>query len=255
VITLHEATATDFSALGLCVLNPTSCVVEEKAGGLYELTLVQPFSEDRRHEQIKHSRIIKAPAPVRETPLLRLNQTSGESVRRDIYKVTTDGRPLRLRTGPGETYRVLHAYKPGTEVVRTGVSGEWAQVVVVDGGAVGWMYGGNLAFVRTENENVVNDSPGIVVKPRQTREQLFRIYEVEPDSKTRTVTARAQHISYDLKGAIVAAVWFFDVRNFVGTDGNLSSTSGQENDLGIGLGNCLYRSAFTDFRRYVWSCC
>ncbi len=204
MITIYEATASDFSTLGLGALTPTECTIEEKGGGLYELTLVQPFADDLRHELLKCARIIKAPSPVRETPLLTINATTQEEIRRDIYRVETDGRRLNMRTGPSLEYRVIHAYKPGTEVVRLGVDGEWAQVVLRDGGASGWMWNGNLSYVRTETEIVVEDSPGTVVQPRQTREQLFRIYEVEPDSKRQAVTARAQHISYDLKGALVA---------------------------------------------------
>lgn len=203
MITIHEATASDFSTLGLGALMPSECIVEEKGGGLYELTLVQPFTADLRHELLKCARIIKAPAPVRETPLLTINATQAETITRDIYRVQTDGRRLNLRVGPGMDYKTVNAYKPGTEVVYLETNGDWARIISIDGGETGWMFRHNLTYVRRDTETISKDSPGTIIQPRQTRDQLFRIYEIDPDTKLRTVTARAQHITYDLKGAVV----------------------------------------------------
>lgn len=203
MITIHEANATDFTTLGLGALTPTECTIEEQAGGLYELTLAQPITSDLKYTLITQGRIIKAPAPMRETPLVEIGQSG--TVKRQIYKVTTDGRRLYLRAAADQNARGLHAYKPGTEVAVIGTSGKWSNVIILDGGATGWMWTANLTYVRDENETISGDTPGTVIEPRQTREQLFRIYEVETDSEGRTVTARAQHITYDLKGVIVAS--------------------------------------------------
>ena len=202
MITIYAANATDFSTLGLGALAPSACTIEEQAGGLYELTLTQPITDDLKHTLIAQGRIIKAPAPVRETPLVEIGKSG--SVTRRIYKVTTDGRRLNMRTAADQSARVIHAYRPGTEVAVTGESGSWSSVIILDGGASGWMWTANLTFVREESETISGDAPGSVIAPRQTREQLFRICEVETDGESRAVTARAQHISYDLKGAIVA---------------------------------------------------
>ena len=202
MITIYAANATDFSTLGLGALAPSECTIEEQAGGLYEMTLTQPITDDLKHTLIAQGRIIKAPAPVRETPLVEIGK-SGSVVRR-IYKVTTDGRRLNMRTAADQSARVIHAYRPGTEVAVTGEDGSWSSVIILDGGASGWMWTANLTFVREESETISGDAPGSVIAPRQTREQLFRICEVETDGESRTVTARAQHITYDLKGAIVA---------------------------------------------------
>lgn len=203
MITIHEANSSDFSTLGLGALAPTECLIEESAGGLYELTLTQPIADDMKHGLITQGRIIKAPAPMRETPLVEIGQSG--TVTRRIFKVVTDGRRLSLRTAPDQSARVIHAYKPGTEVIVTDTSGSWSSVIMADGGASGWMWTANLTFVREESESISGDTPGAVIQPRQTREQLFRICEVETDSKRRVVTLRAQHISYDLKGVIVAS--------------------------------------------------
>lgn len=205
MITIYSANAADFSTLGLGALSPSACMIEEQAGGLYEMTLTQPITDDLKHTLIAQGRIVKAPAPVRETPLVEIGK-SGSVVRR-ICKVTTDGRRLSLRTAASPSARVIHAYRPGTEVAVTGESGSWSSVIILDGGASGWMWTGNLTFVREESETISGDAPGSVIAPRQTREQLFRICEVETDGERRAVTARAQHISYDLKGAIVARAY------------------------------------------------
>lgn len=203
MITIHDAKAADFTTLGLGALLPSECTIRERAGGMYELKIVHPITDDGRHHRIKPMRIIKAPAPVRETPLVEIGQTG--TIYRDIYKVVTDGRRLYLRVKPDQESKGLHAYKPGTEVVSMGLSddGKWRRVAILDGGATGWMWAGNLEFVRTETEIIVGDTPGGIVQPRQTREQLFRVYRYSPDSKERAVTAEARHITYDLAGAIV----------------------------------------------------
>jgi len=54
-----------------------------------------------------------------------------------------------------------------------------------------------------ETEVIQGDTPGVIVQPRQVREQLFRIYSVVSDSEGRYVEARARHISYDLGAAVV----------------------------------------------------
>ena len=201
MITIHEAKAADFTTLGLGALLPSECTVRERAGGMYELKIVHPITEDGRHHRIKPMRIIKAPAPARETPLVEIDQVG--TVARDIYKVVTGGARLNMRAGASMESKVLHAYRPGTEVCRLGVTGDWMQVAVLDGGATGWMWANNLEYVRTETDVIIGDAPGTVVRPRQTREQLFRIYRYSPDSKERAVTAEARHITYDLAGAVV----------------------------------------------------
>lgn len=249
MITIHEANASDFTTLGLGALTPTECMIEEKAGGLYELTLVQPITDDYRHTLIAQHRIVKAPAPVRETPLIELNQTG--SVQREIYRVATGGARLNMRATPNG--KILHSYTPGTEVVKLGQNddGTWMQVALMDGGATGWMFTEYLQLARTETEVVSGDTPG-VVQPRQTREQLFRIIDMEPDTKTRTVTAWAQHITYDLKGAIVVGEYepedvaadvvcaqlmaradhdVSDFRIYCAVDGKISGSYGSRNIL------------------------
>lgn len=204
MITVHESNALDFGSLGLGALTPTEGVVEEQAGGMYELTITQPITDDLRHTLLVPHRIIKAPAPVRETPLIEIGQAG--TVTREIYRIATpDGRSrLYLRAGAGQNSKGIHAYAYGLEVVVLEKPGTWWRVAIPNGGATGWMYGPYLRFVRNETETIIGDTPGTVIQPRQTRDQLFRIYEVSTDTEKRTVTAKAQHITYDLKGAIIS---------------------------------------------------
>ena len=207
MINVYPAAATDFSPLGVVTLMPTSCTIEEQAGGLFELEMSHPIDVDMKWLYLQIGNIIKAPCAVREAPLLRLNDNvkSGTEVKtRAVYKVTTDGRRLRLRTEPSESAKVLHAYKPGTEVVRVSVSGKWANVVVCSNGQSGWMWASNLTFVRDESETVSaeEETPSTIIEAQQTREQLFRIYSVAPDVASNSVTVKASHIFYDLQGII-----------------------------------------------------
>lgn len=207
MINVYPAAATDFSTLGVTTLEPASCTIEERAGGLFELEMTHPIDADLKWTYLQTGNIIKAPCAIREAPMLRVSDNisgSSSTKTRAIYKVTTDGRRLRLRTQPSESAKILHAYKPGTEVVRMSVSGNWASVIVCSNGQSGYMWAANLEFVRNETETVAADEekPSAVVETQQTREQLFRIYSVAPDSASGMVTVKASHVFYDLKGIV-----------------------------------------------------
>ena len=207
MITIHDANATDFSTLGLGVLQPIECEVEETAGGRYELTLVQPITDDGRHLLIANHRIIRAPSPVREAPIDAGAPTPSvpETVSREIYEVDVNTR-LRLRTGPSTSYKIIGRYKDGTQVIKLEENNGWYRVEVCSGGATGWMSAQYLDYVRTDTETIQpdNDLPGPSIQVTQARDQLYRIYSVERDATKRTVTAIARHITYDLAGVLVA---------------------------------------------------
>ena len=103
MITIYNGAAEDFTGLGMGVLDPVECLIEEEAGGMYELTLTQPIDEEHRDWLIDRFRIIKAPAPVRESPIYE-GEAQG-MVSREVYRVTGTSVGVRLRTGPGTGYR------------------------------------------------------------------------------------------------------------------------------------------------------
>ena len=208
MISIYAPDATDFSTLGLGALAPYECEIEEQAGGIYELTMSHPMDEAGKWLNIGIGCIIKAPAPVRETPLAVEDDegvipTEPETVTRRIYRVRTNtGANLHLRQGPSTSTRILSKYRPGTEVVVLSQSGGWGQVIVRSSGASGYMSMQYLVWVRDEVETIEGDapSPQRVVYPVQSRMQLFRIFKVERDAAEREVRVEARHIFYDLLG-------------------------------------------------------
>lgn len=212
MITVFPSDASDFSTLGIAVLQPYACTVEENAGGLFELEMTAPIDDDLKWACLACGNIVKAPCAVREAPVLvvvdNVPAETTETKTRAIYRVKTyTGKRLRLRSKPSNTGRILGYYNVGTEVVRISASNGWARVVVCKNGAAGYMSDERLQFVRNETETVTSTVEKVetIVKTEQTREQLFRIYSVRKDTEKKTVTVNAQHIFYDLAGVIVAS--------------------------------------------------
>lgn len=207
LIAIYAPNATDFSNNGLGLLLPTECTVEEQANGMYELTVVHPITGDLRWAQIQNGCIIKADAPVRETPLYETEafqgtETTTTTVTRKLYKVDVNTR-LRLRAKPNTSSKILGRYKNGTQVVRLKDMGNgWYRVMIRKGGATGYMSASYLDYVKDITETVTTTKPvtreGVSVQP--AREQLFRIYSTEVNTDAQTVTAKAMHIFYDLRG-------------------------------------------------------
>ena len=83
-------------------LEPLMCEIEENAAGLYELTLRQPITQDNRAFLLMNERIIKADAPVRETPQIVIGGSAARSgaVTREVWQVRTNGGRLHLRSKP-----------------------------------------------------------------------------------------------------------------------------------------------------------
>ena len=69
MITIYAPDAVDFSTLGEGALAPSECVIEEQALGQYALTMTHPMDAGGKWRMIAPGCILKAPAPVRETPL------------------------------------------------------------------------------------------------------------------------------------------------------------------------------------------
>lgn len=206
MISIYAPNATDFSMNGLGLLLPIECTIEEQANGLYELTIVHPITTDHRWAQLQNGCIIKASAPVRESPLYEAEAlesgTTTATVTRKLYRVDVNTR-LRLRAKPNTSSKILGRYKDGTEVVQLQDMGNgWFQVMIRKGGATGYMSATYLDYVRTITETVTVAKPmtrqGVSVQP--AREQLFRIYSTEVNTDAHTVTAKAMHVFYDLRG-------------------------------------------------------
>ena len=118
MIKIYSGWADDFTGLGMGVLDPSECKIEEEAGGMYELELIQPMDEEHRDWLIGKHGIIKAPAPVRESPKYELAATKARSteINREIWVVTGTSVGVRLRTGPGTGYKRLSTHKNAVEM-------------------------------------------------------------------------------------------------------------------------------------------
>lgn len=211
MITIYAPNATDFSTLGLGALAPYECEIEEQAGGMYELTMTHPMDAEGKWLNIGVGCVVKAPAPVRETPLAD-EDDEGEippepvTVTRKIYRVQTNtGANLHLRQGPSTSTPILSKYRPGTEVVVLSQANGWGQVIVCSSGATGYMSMQYLVYVRDETETIEGDAPSQerVIYPVQSRGQLFRICKIERDAAESEVRVEARHISYDLIGNVL----------------------------------------------------
>lgn len=198
MITIHDGFAEDFGGMGLGALSPVKCTVQEEAGGRYEAELVQPITPDGRHRLMCMHNVLRIPAPVREATGETVETT--ETVEIEIWQVRVNTR-LRLRQGPSTSAKVLGSYRSGTQVSKLGEENGWMRVQLIEGGAVGWMSKTYLRYVRTDTI----EEGGSVTEPATARDQLFRIVQVKRNTNERQRTVIAQHISYDLKGVIVAS--------------------------------------------------
>lgn len=206
----HE---TDFSNNGLGLLLPIECAVEEEAAGKYELTLTHPITDDLRWAQIQNGCIIKANVPVRESPFYEYDEDGTGAVTREIYRVNVNTR-LHLRQKPTTSAKILGKYRNGVEVIKLADAGSangytWFKVSLRKGGASGYMASEYLQYVSSISQTIPSNQPKDqrVIKLTQSREQLFRIESVEQDTEAGTVTAKASHVFYDLKGNVLNAAY------------------------------------------------
>ena len=199
MITIYEANATDFGGNGLGTLAPESCLVSETLNGEYEVTLVHPIDEAGKFRRLQENRILRVPVPAGKTP--RMAMSAQKQTSTEIYKVTTGGMRLYLRAKPSQSAKGIHAYKPNTEVALIAkTNAQWYEVTTPDG-KHGYMWAGNLTYVRTETTGAAAEEA--IKEPTILREQPFRIYRIVPTLTNITVYAR--HIFYDLMDNMVSS--------------------------------------------------
>ena len=117
-------------------------------------------------------------------------------VKREVWKVRTNGSRLMLRSGTGTKYKIIGKYHNGTEVVLLEkTTSSWYKMLTPDG-KQGYMSTDWLQYVRTEVTPGQGEAVNEVVEARQLRDQPFRIYRVVPELDKITVYAR--HVFYDL---------------------------------------------------------
>ena len=137
------------------VVQAQSCTVTETLNGEWELTLVHPIDEYGKWTRLSEGNILRAPVPAAMTPQMNLvtQQYQTQTYDVEIYTVTTQRDPLRLRSGTGTNYKVLAKYKKGTEVVLVSKpSSSWYEVTCPDG-RHGYMSSEYLTHARTEQQS------------------------------------------------------------------------------------------------------
>lgn len=213
MITIYAPNETDFGDYGLGILYPYTCTVQEIAGGMYELTMEHPIDKDLRWTLIGPGCIIKAPAPLRESPLYEAEAYAQSAsavvpVTRTLYKVKS-GKTVKLYKKKNTRSKCLKKLAAGEEVTRLAASGNWLQVVVKKGGKTGWVKSsqldnmGNITDQITKTQTLTRQ--GISVTP--SSEQFFRVKTIEVDTENALVTVTADQVFYDLHGNLINVVW------------------------------------------------
>ena len=216
MITIYDPLETDFTHNGVAILTPEECTVHERAGGIYELNMTHPITEDGRWRAIVAGAVVKAPVPNMRVPAFELMAAETELpvLETEEWEVSTpSGKPLVLRSQPKldpvdptelSTVRKLSSYKNGTRVTVIGSMGAWKHVTV--NGLTGWMYAAYLTKVGDVNTPIDPNNPGAATPKtwdgKLIGAQLFRIESVDVDSESGSVTATANHIFYDMLGDV-----------------------------------------------------
>lgn len=192
---VYDANCEDFTTFGLVgALTPTSCVFEEEANGLSEITLKHPLDELGRYTTLVCGRLLMTNVPVRTTPEIN-NGSIVTSVEQWLVRSASKGaRTLYKKSSGGAKIKVLPV---GTSVTVVRKPEEGRYKVKCQYGS-GWMSPDGLGeepYYTTEiadnSQSIESVAPAWTVKP-----QIFRIYDVVKSIDSVTVSAR--HISYDL---------------------------------------------------------
>lgn len=191
---IYAAACEDFANFGLAgALMPESCVFEEEANGMSELTLVHPLDELGKYTAIERERILMAEVPVRTTPEINGGKivTSVEKwsvkatatkAQRTIYRKKSGSSKLKVLSA-GAELTVVQKPQDGRYKVKYS---KWS----------GWMEPEGLNYITSATIADNSQSIESVQSAWRIKPQLFRIYKVEKNIDC--VKAYARHISYDL---------------------------------------------------------
>ena len=199
-ICVYPAGETDFASNGLGCLSPTRCRVHWAMDGEYELEIEHPIDlgagDWGKYERLcAYGRTVVAPVP--EAPSMALRQT-GATATVSLYAIATRKSRLRLRSGPGTSYRCLGYYAKGRKVTLLNkTSADWYEVTAPDG-KHGWMAARYLTAAGTQTVSSVTTQ---ILRDLPMRPQPFDIYAFDPGLSA--VTARARHVFWRLAENLV----------------------------------------------------
>lgn len=218
---IYPPDCVNFDNNGLGALMPLETTVREIGRGMYELELVHPIDRLHRWRLIENMCIVKAMCPVRESPDndTKINPVMPTTITRELYTPTTKGKSYRyIRSKPSTTHThggsnsaVIGSAEYGKNViVLEKTDATWWKVQASDGTS-GYMQARYLKFVKTVDQTVTSKYQPVsrdILAPDMARNQLFRIYSTEVDTEHMTITAKALHITYDLR--LIPVVGSFD---------------------------------------------
>lgn len=194
-IYVYDSKCDDFTNFGLVgALTPTSCVFEEEANGMSEITLVHPLDNFGRYTALVTNNLLIAEVPVRTTPEIDGGKIVTSIEQWKVQSASKSNRTLYKKNKGNAKIKVLPV---GTVVTVVKKPDEGRYKVKTQYGS-GWFYKNGLEsapfFVTTiedKSQSIESVEPAWTVKP-----QIFRIYNVEKTINSVKVSAR--HISYDL---------------------------------------------------------
>lgn len=201
-IYIYDPKCEDFTNYGLVgALVPTSCIFEEEANGMSEITLEHPLDNFGRYRALTINNILKVEVPVRTTPEI---QESPDGITPGTTMLVTNVWICKVRSA-GAAYRTLYTTRTGSRRIRTLAAGQQVTVVqkydegrwkVKSQYGAGWIHQEGLTEekaveIADKSQGIESVEPAWTVKP-----QFFRIYEVRKNISSVTVAAR--HITYDL---------------------------------------------------------
>ena len=118
--------------------------------GEWELTLTHPLDDAGKWRRLVEGCILRAPVPAAMTPGITMITRATPEVKREVWKVRTNGSRLMLRSGTGTKYKIIGKYHNGTEVVLLEkTTSSWYKMLAPDG-KQGYMSTDWLQYVRTE---------------------------------------------------------------------------------------------------------
>lgn len=231
----NESDLTSFGLVG--ALEPISCVYEEVANGMSEITMEHPMDEPwGKYLALKEDYLLTVDVPVRMTP--EINGTHFvTAVETTTVKNTASWNDRRVWNDWNESNKrrkVIRALKYDTPIVityaRSDRNGYYKIKCTAKGqSCTGWIK--SDALNRGIEQNIPDNSAGIEeVAPSWTvQRQIFRIYDVEKGMSA--VKVHARHISYDLLTNI--------------TTWNEYGEIGMQDALNGMLGRCIAEHGFT----------
>lgn len=186
---------TDFSTVGECgSLMPTSCLFEEIANGMSEITLKHPLDPLGKYTFLQRDSVLKVEVPVRTTPEIESGAFVTQVEEWTVKQTAT--KPERSVYSKQEGGKKKKTLKLGAKVIVTKKPEDSDRWKIKTGKISGWIASSGLEqsveIILPDTATGIEDA----APAWECRDQLFRIYDIS--RMNDEITCNARHISYDL---------------------------------------------------------